>query len=370
MNAEILLLVLILILIIGLILILIMIRYNHLKQQIYLKEIIYKSEKLNNNEISNFKSKMSDDLINFQSVMSNSINSEINRLNENTTNRLVSIENSVNDGLIYGFNKTNESFNNVLEQITRIDEAQENLKSFSSNLTSLQNVLTDKKTRGIYGEINLYSLLENIYGNNDSFYKKQYKLSNGNIADCVIIGNRSLGDIVIDSKFPMENYNKIYDSSLSVDQQNKARNDFKKDVLKHIYDIKNKYIIPYETAEIAFMFIPAEAIFAEIYSKFDDVIQKSYEAKVYLVSPTTLMAYISALQAIYIEQKRNDKILLIQKEFGNLSIEFKRFQDRFLNLNKDFEKTYKDMNNMIITSDKIINRFQKIEAVEFQEEDD
>lgn len=368
MNNEILFYLLILLIIISLVIIIFVGWQNNLKQQLFIKDVLHKNEITNNDEMEDLKRQLSLDFMNFQSNMSNFINDEINRLNENTSIKLLNIEHRVNDGLLHGFNKTNESFNNVLQQITKIDETQKSLSLLSSNIISLQNVLTDKKTRGIYGEIELYSILENVFGDNINFYEKQYKLSNGFIADCVIKTNDPLGKIVIDSKFPLENYNRIYDNNLSVDERNRARVNFRKDVLKHIYDIKNKYIVPFETADVAFMFIPAEAIFAKIHGKYDDIIQASYKAKVYLVSPTTLMAYITAIQAIYLEQKRSEKVELIQEEFEKLSIEFNRFQERYNIINKDFEKTYKDLNNLSITTDKIITRFKQIESVDLQGE--
>ena len=370
MSNEIFLFLIILLVIISLFIIVFIIWQNNLKQQLYIKDILHKNEISNNDEIEDLKRQVSSDLMNFQVLMSSSINDDINRLNENTYVRLSSIENRVSDGLLHGFNKTNESFNTVLEQITRIDETQQNLESLSNNINNLQNVLTDKKTRGIYGEIELYSILENVFGNNNNFYEKQYKLSNGYIADSIIKACPPLGNIVIDSKFPLENYNRIHNNDLSLEERNRAKVNFRKDVLKHIYDIKDKYIVPLETAEFAYMFIPAEAIFSEIYGKYDDIIQTSYKTKIYLVSPTTLMAYITAIQAIYLGQKRNDKIEIIQQEFEKLSIEFNRFQERFNIINKDFERTYKDLGNLSVTGDKIINRFKQIESVDLQGEED
>lgn len=370
MDQNILIILMILVMLISLVIIVFLMYRNNLRQQIYIKDLLYKTEKSTNKEMDEFKRQFSDDLLHFQSLMSNTINNDLNRLNENTTNRLSSIENKVNDGLIKGFNKANESFSNVLQQMAKIDETQQNLKSLQENINNLQSVLTDKKTRGIYGEVGLYSILENAFGNDNFYYEKQYKLSNGLIVDSIIKAPEPLGIIAIDSKFPLENYNRIYDNTLSVEENNKAKLNFKKDILKHINDIKDKYIIKGETADIAYMFIPAEAVYAEIYGRYDDIVQASYKARVYLVSPTTLMAYITAIQAIYLGQKRDDKILLIQNEFEKLSIEFVRFQERLNIIFKDFEKTYKDLNNLSLTTDKIITKFKQIEIVEINDEDE
>ena len=334
------------------------------KQQLYIKDALNQSSKTSNNDMDALHQQVLNDLILFQTNVVNSIKGDFHQLNEVTVNRLVNIESKVNESLLQGFEKTNKAFSSVLEQMARIDETQHNLKSLSSNITSLQNVLTDKKTRGTYGEVELYSILESIFGNNEKRFSKQVKLSNENIADCVIHAPSPLGEIVIDSKFPLENFNRLYDESLSKQDLVRVKNEFKKDVAKHIKDIREKYIIPGETAEIAYMFIPAEAVFAEIYGHYDELVQLSYDSKVFLVSPTTLMAYITAIKAIYLGQERNDRVIEIQEEFVKLSREFERFNERFISVTKDFDKTYKDIQNVSITSDKIIKRFKQIESVE------
>lgn len=341
---------------------------NNMKQQYFIKDTIRQSKIETSEEMDNLKTKMMEDLIFFQTNIVNSMKGDFNQLNENTVTRLVNIETKVNESLLQGFDRTNKAFTNILEQMARIDETQQNLKSLSSNITSLQNVLTDKKTRGTYGEIELYSILENVFGNNENRFSKQVKLSNGSIADCVLHAPSPLGEIVIDSKFPLENFNRMYDEQTSSQELIRVKNEFRKDVAKHIKDISSKYIIQGETAEIAYMFIPAEAVFAEIYGHYDDLIQLSYQSKVFLVSPTTLMAYITAIKAIYLGQERNDRVVEIQEEFIKLSKEFERFQDRYMAVTKDFDKTYKDMQSVSITSDKIIKRFKQIESVQLDEE--
>lgn len=340
---------------------------SNMKQQLFLKEALNQTVTKNNEEMDQLKQQMMHDLLLFQSNILNSIKGDFNQLNESTVNRLVNIESKVNESLLQGFERTNKAFSSVLQQMAKIDETQQNLKSLSANITSLQNVLTDKKTRGTYGEIELYSILESVFGNNEHRFSKQVKLSNDSIADCVLHAPQPLGDIVIDSKFPLENFNRMFDENLSKQDLIKIKADFKKDVAKHIKDIKTKYILPGETAEMAYMFIPAEAVFAEVYGHYDDLIQLSYESKVYLVSPTTLMAYITAIKAIYLGQERNERVVEIQQEFIRLSKEFERFSDRFNSVTKDFDKTYRDMQNVNITSDKIVKRFKQIEAVQLDD---
>ena len=342
--------------------------YNDRQQAIF-KQSLQEFQKQQYQDIRNIQDNLDQNLYDFEHKLVNSLKQDMHLLNNTTYDRLVTIENQLHSSLQQTYEKTNRSFNDLLKQMTKIDVTQESLKTLAKDINSLQNVLTDKKSRGTWGEIELYTLLSNIYGDNDHQYMKQYRLSNGNIADAVIFASEPLGIICIDSKFPLENFNRMMNDNNSEQERIKARQALRKDIIKHIDDISSKYIISQETAEIAFMFVPAEAIFAYIYGKLDDVIQHAYNSHVFIVSPTTLMAYITAIKAIYIQQERNSKVKLIQLEFVKLSKEFERFAQRYDNINKDFEKTYKDMQDLLITNQKIINRFKQIEQVKLKDED-
>ncbi len=342
--------------------------YNDRQQAIF-KQSLQEFQKQQYQDIRNIQDNLDQNLYDFEHKLVNSLKQDIHLLNNTTYDRLVTIENQLHSSLQQTYEKTNRSFNDLLKQMTKIDVTQESLKTLAKDINSLQNVLTDKKSRGTWGEIELYTLLSNIYGDNDHQYMKQYRLSNGNIADAVIFASEPLGIICIDSKFPLENFNRMMNDNNSEQERLKAKQALRKDIIKHIDDISSKYIISQETAEIAFMFVPAEAIFAYIYGKLDDVVQHAYNAHVFIVSPTTLMAYITAIKAIYLQQERNSKVKLIQQEFVKLSKEFERFAQRYDNINKDFEKTYKDMQDLLITNQKIINRFKQIEQVKLKDED-
>ena len=342
--------------------------YNDRQQAIF-KQSLQEFQKQQYQDIRNIQDNLDQNLYDFEYKLVNSLKQDMHLLNNTTYDRLVTIENQLHSSLQQTYEKTNRSFNDLLKQMTKIDVTQESLKTLAKDINSLQNVLTDKKSRGTWGEIELYTLLSNIYGDNDHQYMKQYRLSNGNIADAVIFASEPLGIICIDSKFPLENFNRMMNDNNSEQERLKAKQALRKDIIKHIDDISSKYIISQETAEIAFMFVPAEAIFAYIYGKLDDVVQHAYNAHVFIVSPTTLMAYITAIKAIYLQQERNSKVKLIQQEFVKLSKEFERFAQRYDNINKDFEKTYKDMQDLLITNQKIINRFKQIEQVKLKDED-
>lgn len=339
------------------------------RQQNNLRQMLQDQKQQQYKDMQMFKENIDQNLYHFEHSLINSLKQDLHSLNSTTYERLMTIEKQVNSGIQQSFEKTNQSFNSLIKQMTKIDQTQESLRSLALDINSLQNVLTDKKTRGTWGEAELYDLLANIYGENDHQYMKQYRLSNGCIVDAVLFASDPLGIICIDSKFPMENFNRMMDANLSKEEQSKAQQIFRKDVIKHIDDIATKYLIPEETADIAYMFVPAEAIFAKIYAQFDDIIQHAYKQHVFIVSPTTLMAYITAIKAIYLEQKRNEKTKLIQQEFIKLAKEFERFEQRYDNINKDFEKTYKDLQNLAVTYQKIITRFKQIEQVQIKEEE-
>lgn len=315
-----------------------------------------KEDKLRNN--------ISNDLNNFQ----NNLNKSLNNLNQLTNNQLNNFQKNINDNLMSSFKATNETFAKISERMIVIDEAQKGLNELSSNIVSLENILQDKKSRGTFGEIELYALLETAFGSDNNRWLKQYQLSSGVRADAVIFGGETLGTICVDSKFPLENYRRIYDESLTVDEREKAKKEFKNNVIKHINDIKNKYIIPGETAEMAYMFLPAEAIFAEIYANFNEIVDKSYEAKVYIVSPTTLMAYLTAIRSIYLGQTKDKKAKEIEKLLAELSIEFDRFKTRNEKLYDDYKKLGSDFESLNTTSKKITKRFNKINNGEINEE--
>lgn len=317
-------------------------------------------------DMNELKDRMNHDLVMFQTSITHSLREDMNIMGESTARRLNRIELSVSDSLLKGFEKTSQSFVSVSEQMARIDETQKNLQQLSKNIISLENILTDKKARGTYGEVQLYSLVESVFGVEGLHYGKQVKLSNGMVADCVLYGPSPLNQLVVDSKFPLENYNRMVGAVQGSPEYTKAMQDFKKDVKLHIKTIAEKYLIASETADFACMFVPAEAVFAQIVSHFDDVVQYSYQCKVVLVSPTTMMAYLNAIRAFYLNQQRSDKMIEIQAEYLKLSKEFERFVQRWQTLTRDFEKISTDMKNMDITAEKMIRRFQQIESVDLE----
>lgn len=266
-----------------------------------------------------------------------------------------------------GFEKTNKTFTDVVERLTKIDEAQKKIESLSTEVISLNDLLKGQKTRGIFGEVQLYQLLSAVLGDNQSLYEKQKTLSNGSIADAIVYAPDPIGMVAIDSKFPLENYRRMVDRDLGDADRLQATKDFKKDVKKHIDDIKNKYIIFNETGDQAFMFVPAEAIFAEISAYHEDLIEYAVKNKVWLVSPTTLISTLSMIQMVVRNLERDKQAKVIVEELKKLGEEFKRYVDRWDKLKRSIESVSKTADQVHTTSTKISNKFKHISEAKFDE---
>ena len=304
----------------------------------------------------------------FRNDLTRSLNEDFIKLNEQIENRLRHINDAVNERLDENFEKTNKTFTNVLERLSKIDEAKKKIDTLSSDIVSLQSVLTDKKTRGIYGEVNLKNIMENVFGeNNKKIYELQYSLENGTIVDCALFAPEPLGLIGIDSKFPLENYLKMVDVNLSKTERTEATKLFKADVKKHIDAISDKYIIPSVTSDQAIMFLPAEAMFAEINAYHNDLIEYAYKKRVWITSPTTLISTLTTIQVIIMNMERDKYAKVIQDELVLLSEEFKRYKDRWDKLSRSIETVGRDVKELHTTSEKITKRFNSINQVDIKE---
>ena len=304
----------------------------------------------------------------FKSNLTRELNEDFISLNERIVNRLNNINDKVNERLDENFEKTNKTFTNVLERLSKIDEAQKKIDTLSSDIVSLQSILTDKKTRGIYGEVNLKNIMENVFGeNNKKIYQLQYGFENGTIVDCALFAPEPLGLIGIDSKFPLENYSRMVDTNLSKNDRVEATKLFKIDVKKHIDAISTKYIIPGVTSDQAIMFLPAEAIFAEINAYHNDLIEYAYKKRVWLTSPTTLISTLTTIQVIMMNLERDKYTKVIHEELKLLDLEFKRYKDRWDKLSRSIETVGKDVKELHTTSEKITKRFNSINQVDIKE---
>ncbi|MCK5761288.1 MAG: DNA recombination protein RmuC [Candidatus Izimaplasma sp.] len=267
-----------------------------------------------------------------------------------------------------GFEKTNKTFTNIVERLTKIDEAQKNIEKLSSNVVSLQHVLTDKKTRGAFGEVQLNHILTSIFGeNNEKVFKTQATLSNGKVVDALLHIPNPMGDLAIDSKFPLENYRRMVDRESTETLRHEAKKKFKSDLKKHVDDIAAKYIIPTETSDQAVMFIPAEAIFAELNAYHEDIIDYAQRKRVWIASPTTLMSLLTTVQLLLRNVERDKYSKIIQEELIRLGDEFKRYQDRWDKLSRNIDTVNKSVKEIHTTSSKIGKRFEEISNVKITE---
>ncbi len=254
-----------------------------------------------------------------------------------------------------------------MERLSKIDEAQKKIDHLSSDIISLESVLTDKKTRGIFGEVNLLNILDSVFGKNDKIYKMQYPLENGTIADCMLFTPSPLGMIAIDSKFPLENYRIMVDKTYTQEERLQAEKLFKSDMRKHIDAISSKYIIQGVTADQAILFLPAEAIFAEVSAYHSDVIEYAYKKRVWLTSPTTLISTLTTLQMMIKNIERDKYTSIIHQELLLLDEEFKRYKERWDKLSRSIDTVSKDVKEIHTTTDKITKRFNSINQVEIDE---
>lgn len=292
------------------------------------------------------------------------LSTDFKELNDQIEKRLNDINKKVEERLAEGFKQTNETFQNIADRITKIDEAQKNIQQLSISIVDLQGVLTDKKTRGLFGEVQLKQLLSNTFGDREQLYKMQHKLSNEKIVDAVVYAPEPIGMISIDSKFPLENYNRMVDSALTDGERLEARKLFKSDVKKHIDAIATKYIILGETSEQAIMFLPAEAIFAEINAYHYELIDYAQQRSVMITSPTTLLSVLTIVEAIVLEAERNKHSKEMQLQISKLAQEFNRFKDRWGKLNRDIDALADDVKKINTTSDKITKSFDSIASVQ------
>ena len=308
---------------------------------------------------------MTKEISDFRNDLSKDLNKDFNSLNENVEKRLLAINERVNESLDKNFDKTNKTFMNVIARLSKIDEAQKKIEDLSTDIVSLQSILTDKKTRGIFGEVNLKHILTSVFGeNNDHIYKMQYTLSSGVIADCVVFAPEPLGTIAIDSKFPLEHYQLMVDKNLSTAAREGYEKMFKQDMKKHIDAISSKYIIPGETANQAILFLPAEAIFAEVNAYHQDIIDYAYKHKVWITSPTTLISTLTVVEMIIKNMERDKYTSIIHDELNKLGLEFARYRERWDKLSRSIQAVNKDVESVSITTDKITKKFETINRVE------
>lgn len=300
-----------------------------------------------------------------QSTMRNAtmqLTASIEALAKTVDGRLEQIGGKVSERLDEGFKKTNQTFIDVMARLATIDEAQKKIDGLTTNVVSLQELLGDKRSRGAFGEVQLEALVRNVLPVNS--FAMQYTFENGTRADCALFLPEPTGTVAVDSKFPLENYHRMLDNKLSDAEKLLAEKQFKIDVKKHVDDIATKYIISNVTSDGAVMFIPAEAVFAELHAYHNDVIEYAMNKRVWVVSPTTLMAVLNTARAVLKDVETRKQVHVIKEELGKLSKDFGRFDLRMKKLADNIRQAHENAQDVHISSQKITQRFAQIERVE------
>lgn len=262
---------------------------------------------------------------------------------------------------------TGQIVTDLRERLARIDEAQKKIGDLSTQVVSLQEVLSNKQARGAFGEVQLNDLVQSALP--PQAYEFQYTLSSGVRCDCLLRLPNPPGSIAIDAKFPLESYSALRAvpagdaPALLV-----AQRAFQQAIRKHIGDIRDKYIVPGETAESALMFLPSEAVYAELHANFTALVEESYRARVWIVSPTTMMATLNTVRAVLKDVRMREQAGEIQKTVGLLMGDVQRLGDRVERLKTHFGQTEKDLREIDISADRITKRGQRILDVDLGEE--
>lgn len=287
--------------------------------------------------------------------------------NKALNERLDQVSKRLGDSLAQSTEKTGKSLSELQTRLAIIDKAQSNLVELSTQVVGLQDILANKQARGAFGEIQLNDLVREALP--PSAYDFQVTLSNGRRADCLIRLPNPPGPIVVDAKFPLESYHQLRNAKDDSEKLAASRA-FTAAMQKHIQDISEKYIIGDETAESALMFLPSEAVYAELHASFPQILEKSYRARVWIVSPTTLMATLNTVRAVLKDSQMREQAGVIQKEVGVLLKDIERMDGRVDNLSRHFDQATKDIHEIKISSNKISSRATKIEDLQLGEDED
>ncbi|MCH2164933.1 MAG: DNA recombination protein RmuC [Marinovum sp.] len=278
--------------------------------------------------------------------------------------RLAEVQEKMNENLMGSARRTAHSLGELQQRLTVIDKAQENITKLSGNVLSLQDILSNKQTRGAFGEIQLNDIVSKALPSDS--YSLQATLSNGKRADCLIHLPNPPGPIVVDAKFPLEAYEMLR-SAETQDQANRAAQQMRLSLRKHIKDISERYIIEGETADGALMFLPSEAVYAELHANFPELVREGFAARVWIVSPTTCMATLNTMRAILKDARMREQAGAIRKELALLFADVERLGTRVGNLDRHFTQASKDIEEIKISADKAGKRARRLDNFDFEE---
>lgn len=278
--------------------------------------------------------------------------------------RLAQVSEAMTENLQGSARRTAHSLGELQQRLQVIDKAQENITKLSGDVLSLQDILSNKQTRGAFGEIQLRDIVGKSMPS-DSF-TWQATLSNGKRADCLIHLPNPPGPIVIDSKFPLEAYEALVNAQ-TPDQLARAAQLMRQAVRSHIKAISEKYILDGETADGALMFLPSEAVYAELHARFPELVREGFAARVWIVSPTTCMATLNTMRAILKDARMREQAGAIRRELGLLFGDVERLGARVENLDRHFSQAAKDISEIKISADKAGRRARRLDNFDFEE---
>jgi len=293
-----------------------------------------------------------------------SLGETTDKLNARIDQRLEQIAGKVNERLEEGFKKTNETFVSVMQRLATIDEAQKKIETLTGSVVSLQELLGNKQSRGAFGEVQLEALVRNVLP--PAAFEMQYTLPNGSRVDCVLKLPEPTGLVCIDSKFPLENYHRMLAPGANDVERALGSRQFRSDVRKHVDDISRKYIVPDVTSDGAVMFVPAEAVFAEIHAHHGEVVDYAMSRRVWIVSPTTLMAVLNTARAVLKDVETRKQIHVIRDALSRLGQDFRRFEERMKKLADHIRLAHQDAEDVQTSSRKIAQQFQRIEQADLE----
>ena len=278
--------------------------------------------------------------------------------------RLAKVQLQMNENLSHSSRRTAQSLGDLQQRLSTIDKAQEKITKLSGDVLSLQDILSNKQTRGAFGEIQLTDIVSKALPSDG--FELQATLSNGKRADCLIKLPNPPGPIVVDSKFPLEAYEALRNASSETETSSAVRL-FRTSVRKHIKDISEKYIIEGETADGAILFLPSEAVYAELHANFPDIVREGFSARVWIVSPTTCMATLNTMRAILKDARMREQAGAIRNELTLLYHDVDRLGVRVESLDRHFNQAAKDISDIKISSDKAGRRAKRLDNFDFEE---
>lgn len=328
-------------------------------------------EKIITNKLHEFENKQGENRIKELQEYNQSVD-RIKSLKEEITNSFTSFKENtaktISDNLEKNFGQTKETIQDITQRLTKIDSAQTQITEFKETIDDFNRVMTDKKARGIFGEFQLEAMFNSVVGETkDSIFQRQVKLSNQNQVDGLLRAPKEIGDIPIDSKFPLDNYRAMLDANTPLEKEN-AKKAFARDCKNKIEDISKKYIIKGETADFAFMFIPAEAVFIALHSfEFHTVLDFAKKNNVYIVSPSTLFIVIQEIFKLNKLREIKENLKPILAKLTGLETEFIRFKDRWQKFVAALEKEQELIKDLNTTQGKIVKKFAEINSISNQE---